>query len=312
MDETPPPAFLPAALIRNIVKNSYVKITLTVLASAACFYVANFITELIVLLLNLCLPKGFGLAMAHLSSLLPAFFPFNLGGGEIGKIAFVFQRLLVAAALTAGLASRHSWRVLFPIRFPWTWTLLLLPFPLWNLFTVSDYSQLAGVPSLVILGLFCLAIGVSEEVFFRGFAFLGGGDRHPRYTVLLSSLAFSLMHLNGATGDFLTAVLPTLQFTFVVGMGLGVVRIVTGSIAWGVVVHFFIDFALYIFPQGRVSLQLAFDQKPGLFHALLTFIVINLPGVLMVVLMEVLIAIALISSIVVLIWHPAMKPKSVA
>ena len=211
MDETPPPAFLPAALIRNIVKNSYVKITLTVLASAACFYVANFITELIVLLLNLCLPKGFGLAMAHLSSLLPA--PFSS--------TEVLLKLLLAAALTTVLASRHSWRVLFPIRFPWTWTLLLpLPFVILPLLIVSDFSQLARMPSLVILGLYCLAIGVNEEVFFRGFAFLGGGDRHPRYTVLLSSLAFSLMHLNGATGDFLTAVLPTLQFTFVVGMGL--------------------------------------------------------------------------------------------
>jgi len=312
MDETPPPAFLPAALIRNIVKNSYVKITLTVLlamlANVACFVVAGLIAWSIMFRLNYILPKGFSLAMEHLSLLLPASFFFNVGGVENGKIAAVFPTLLLAAALTAGLASRHSWRVLFPIRFPWTWTLLLLlPFPLWNLFTVSDYSQLAGVPSLVILGLLCLAIGVNEEVFFRGFAFLGGGDRHPRYTVLLSSLAFSLMHLNVARGDSLTAVLSMLQFTFACGMGYGVVRIVTGSIAWGVLFHFFVNLAVYIFPNHTLRLTLT-TSKQGLCHALAAFFASN-PEV---VLVAVLIAPALISSIVVLICHPAMKPKSVS
>jgi len=93
---------------------------------------------------------------------------------------------------------------------------------------------------------------------------------------------------------------------------LGVVRIVTGSIAWGVVFHFFINFASYILPhqdKTRPSLILI-DDGPGLFHALLG-LVLALVFLASTVVYIVTFLTALISPIVVLICHPAMKPKSV-
>jgi len=96
--------------------------------------------------------------------------------------------------------------------------------------------------SLIIGG---FATGLQEELFFRGFAFIKAGEPKPRDTVFLTTICFSLMHiLHLLSGDTMDQVEFAVCFAFAFGLAMGMIRIVTGSIAWCVLFHGAVDATL--------------------------------------------------------------------
>jgi membrane protease YdiL (CAAX protease family) len=148
--------------------------------------------------------------------------------------------------LAAAFVLNPKLRRLFPIRLTWTWiSLIPLSAVFLNLAFVT-HPQCIGsgfqIATLIIGG---FATGLQEELFFRGFAFFRAGEPKPRDTVFLTTICFSLMHLlHFLSGDTMLQVEFALCFSFAFGLALGIIRIVTGSIAWGVLIHGTVDATL--------------------------------------------------------------------
>jgi hypothetical protein len=125
-----------------------------------------------------------------------------------GKLAGV----IIALVLLAVIAFVRTFRSEFKIRFRGTW-LILIPaaFLAVNIAFITNPLELSfGLPALSLI-LFGLTTGIIEEVCLRGFTFAKGGERTPRYTVLLSSLIFGLSHfVNLKAGVPLGAVIGTI------------------------------------------------------------------------------------------------------
>jgi membrane protease YdiL (CAAX protease family) len=135
-------------------------------------------------------------------------------------------------------------------RFPRTWTLLLgLPGAVNNLFgynilfygfpTKLHMAVPWSLPVIIIWD--ALAVGIFEELIFRGYAFRHHPETHPRAAILISAACFALMHLVNLTHRPPALVLPSLLFTFTLGMSLGIVRMVSGSLAWCMLLHGLLD-----------------------------------------------------------------------
>lgn len=207
---------------------------------------------------------------------------------EIARLLKLFVILLLMAII----ASRRSWRVCFPITSQWTWTLLLgLPFLLLNALNLDPSHLATGIP-LLMLVLINLGVGLEEELFFRGFAFLGGGLNHPRYTVLLKSLVFSLLHWTEFKGgDWETFVWLQLVGAFIIGLTFGIIRLATGSLFWPVMLHMFVDLVANLSP-GTGAIPKFLGNRYILMIAFQIFSIT-----------------ILIVTLIVLFRHPAMKPK---
>jgi membrane protease YdiL (CAAX protease family) len=160
-------------------------------------------------------------------------------GWDIANLDAVFMLLPVAGAF----ALSPKLRRLFPIRLTWTWVSLIpLCGLLINLAFLGNPDGISvGFPmaSLIIEG---FATGFKEEFFFRGLAFIRGGESTPRDTVLLTAVCFSLMHLlNFLSGQTERQVEFAVCLAFAYGLSFGVIRVATGSIAWGVLIHGAVD-----------------------------------------------------------------------
>jgi membrane protease YdiL (CAAX protease family) len=249
---------------KPVVKTGYWKIALILLAATVSFLVC-LVVEIFV----------------------AAFLP-DVINPEIARLSKLFIILLLMAII----ASRRSWRVCFPITSQWTWTLLLgLPFLLLNALNRDPYHLATGMP-LLMLVLINLGIGLEEELFFRGFAFLGGGLNHPRYTVLLTSLVFSQLHWTAFEGgDMKTFVWIHLIGAFIIGLIFGIIRVATGSLFWPVLLHMFVDLTNSLSPGTG-----AIPKFLGNRHTLTLTI-------------QVFFITILIITLIVLFRHPAMKPK---
>jgi membrane protease YdiL (CAAX protease family) len=117
------------------------------------------------------------------------------------------------------------------LRLPRTWTIfLVLPYLLPNLLSFHGFPQNFSWLQNLWVG---MAIGAWEELVFRGYA-LTRCATHPRLAIFLSSLAFAFMHLGDPVGNIISA--------FLVGMGFGIVRVVSGSLAWCMLIHGLTDF----------------------------------------------------------------------
>lgn len=169
--------------------------------------------------------------------------------------------VVVALILLAVIVSVRTFRSEFKIRFRGTW-LLLIPaaFLAQNCaFMTNPLGLSFGLPALSLI-LFGFTTGIIEEVCLRGFAFAKGGERTPRYTVLLSSLFFGLSHLaNLKAGEPLGIVIATVFLAISTGIIFGLIRVITGSIFWCVILHGAID-ATYFFsnPESEIYQNLAF------------------------------------------------------
>ena len=199
------------------------------------------------------------------SGVLPKYTPEALGAvfGQAMQLSAVLLPWWVWPRLRD-----FGWR-----RFSWTWTLLfILPYTLLHggaafLLPISPHHW-SERACLVWLG---LVTGVIEEVFFRGYMFHDRPEIHPRFVVLVSSLLFAWMHAINLTHDSLHAVIFQLIYAFVFGLGAGIVRLVTGSLAWCIVVHSTWD-----------ALSGTVIPTPGFWAFFLLVLIVSLPAAALV------------------------------
>lgn len=126
-------------------------------------------------------------------------------------------------------------------RLPWSWTVLILvPALALNLVFYGRFPTIPWQPAcgLVWMG---LAIGVFEELVFRGYAFRNSPERQAGQVVIISAVLFMALHLLNLRHQSLPMVLASLPFVFALGVGFGIVRIVTGSLAWCMLLHGAVD-----------------------------------------------------------------------
>ena len=88
-----------------------------------------------------------------------------------------------------------------------------------------------------------IATGVFEELVFRGYAFMRSPQTHPRLVVFTSAVCFAVMHFINLTHQPLWAVLNNVPLAFGLGLGFGIIRMVSGSLAWCMLLHGAIDAA---------------------------------------------------------------------
>ena len=88
-----------------------------------------------------------------------------------------------------------------------------------------------------------MATGIFEELVFRGYAFRRSALSHPRLVIFTSATCFALMHFINLTNQPLRTVLDNIPLAFAIGLDFGVIRLVSGSVAWCMLVHGAIDSA---------------------------------------------------------------------
>ena len=112
---------------------------------------------------------------------------------------------------------------------------------------ITGNVSLAENAQIFRYAVYCVMIGVAEEFAFRGFIMPLVGikfytrKRAPFFTVLVSSLIFSLCH---GFNVFSAGVLPTLMqvgYTFLTGGLFGAVYLMTENIVYPIVLHVVFD-----------------------------------------------------------------------
>lgn len=197
----------------------------------------------------------------------------DIGGDVLGSILkqlvnpqiASLSELFLIIVLVAALSFRRSWRRRFSFRFHWTWTLLLvLPFLLWNAVNRDPSNLALGIP-LLMLVLVNFGVGLQEELFFRGFAFLGGGLNHPRYTVFMTSFLFSQVHwLNYKGGDWMVFLCIQIVPALTLGLAFGIIRVVTGSLVCSVLLHWLINLVAELSPSTNAVVNLFGDRETAI------------------------------------------------
>jgi len=123
-----------------------------------------------------------------------------------------------------------------------SWGLL---WPLWLITALSAIQGFADPDAGSLLGWLAIsaAIGFGEEGVFRGLVIAALGPDQPRRAVLVSSLLFGLLHLAGllAPVDY-RYILAQAVAACCLGLVLGSVRLLAGSIWPGIIAHTAIDF----------------------------------------------------------------------
>lgn len=148
--------------------------------------------------------------------------------------------VLLALALTA---TRHWRRSGFagPLAIGRWWML----WPIWldALAPLTDGLAEHGWRYLGGWAAVSLAVGFGEEGLFRGFVMTRLGLDRPRRAILISAILFGAIHLAGLLSP-IDYRLVLAQAASVIGLGviLGAVRVRTGSIWPGTIVHTVLDF----------------------------------------------------------------------
>ena len=156
----------------------------------------------------------------------PVAFTLGVGAGE---------RLLLSAARGGIIAFIVSVAV------------ALANFPFLTLYTGElVYTANAGESALYLLN--CIAIGIFEEVAFRGillpliYLYIPNRKHAGVLSILLSAVAFALLHaFNILTGASVTATLLQVGYTFLTGCMFGVLTLLTRSVVPCIIVHALYD-----------------------------------------------------------------------
>jgi hypothetical protein len=192
------------------------------------------------------------------------------------------SELMIALLLVATIMCVPWFRREVPFRLKSTWIILFIfAYPSINLAFFQMPGGDLSLLSLTSLAVGAFAAGVNEELFLRGFAFMGRGTAAPKFTVMLTALIFGLLHLfNLTTGAPLSTVIGSVILATQIGLLFGVLRVVTGSCLWGALLH------------GIINTTFQFcDSSPESYDML----------ALLIVLVGFLLGIAL------LFFHPSMK-----
>lgn len=123
------------------------------------------------------------------------------------------------------LLLRRHWDI-GSFRLRWSWTVFLtLPYVLLNALFFRGFPDDRTWLQTVMVG---MAVGAWEELIFRGYA-LSRCAVHPRFAICISALVFGLFHLGQP--------LPLMLTASVVGIGFGILRVVSGSLAACMLIH---------------------------------------------------------------------------
>lgn len=171
--------------------------------------------------------------------------------GATGAAAFLIPAATVAVSAIIGFAimrgARPSWRA-FGIARPrpaigW-WALALAA-----TIVITLVCGGISVPAGTIAGIAALtiAVGINEEVFFRGLILQALRTRGDRFAVIVSSAVFAALHLT-ALASGVSPLYSALQIVFAALFGVVAAEIamITGSIWPGVVFHVLTDAAAYL------------------------------------------------------------------
>jgi uncharacterized protein len=164
------------------------------------------------------------------------------GLSEFGLYAI--DKLGFALAFAGFLTARHLWRRCgFTAGFRPEAARLL--WPLWLIAGLSALQGFAGNDPVHIAGWFAIsaAVGFGEEGVFRGLVIAMLGEDRPRRAVAISSLLFGGLHLAGllAPVDYRYILLQVVAAASL-GLVLGCVRLLAGSIWPGIAAHTMLDF----------------------------------------------------------------------
>ncbi|MFK3669482.1 lysostaphin resistance A-like protein [Leifsonia aquatica] len=144
--------------------------------------------------------------------------------------------------------SHHKWPIFVPI--------VMFLVALANIFT-TDWSKFDAsfILALVALG---VLVGFNEELMTRGLVLTAFRSRlHEGWAWFLSGALFGLMHLvNAALGAPLGGTLLQVLMAFASGTAFYIVRRVTGSLIWAMLLHGLWDVS--VFAVGHAPLGVAY------------------------------------------------------
>jgi len=162
------------------------------------------------------------------------------------SVGFVIAPMLLLAAVAVfkwrdvGLSRPRSWR-----------SLLILWLPCLYVVITFALALAAGLPAATTTGIILVnttLVGVSEELLFRGVLFSGARAQMSVWNaVWFSSLLFGAAHASNGflTGDFHAAAAQAVAAAMT-GVYLAAVRLRTGSLYPGMVIHGLWDFAVLL------------------------------------------------------------------
>ncbi len=146
--------------------------------------------------------------------------------------------VIATIAWSVPLIAVRSLRDIGTFRLPLSWSvLLLLPIVVLNWVFSLYFAIPMLLPWLAWKSGYGVATGVFEELVCRGYAFRRVPETHPRLVVLASAFCFALVHLPWLAERPLAAVLQQMVFAAVVGTALGIIRMISGSLGWCMLLH---------------------------------------------------------------------------
>ncbi|WP_099203588.1 CPBP family intramembrane glutamic endopeptidase [Miniphocaeibacter massiliensis] len=99
----------------------------------------------------------------------------------------------------------------------------------------------------IILLIFTVFVGISEELFFRGIILNILSEKSKRYAILVSAILFSILHLtNIAGGISIKYVVLQVVFSFIFGVVAGQITVISRSLLPAIIWHFTHDFIAFL------------------------------------------------------------------
>jgi membrane protease YdiL (CAAX protease family) len=192
--------------------------------------------------------------------------------------------LVVAAVLLVITTSLLGWwrPALFDrhrsVRWPIIAPILMAVALVFNLISTDWASYDAG---FLAAALVIILVGFTEEITTRGLLLTGLRSRLNEVWVwFLSTFFFAAMHLlNATSGQALGATLQQVVFTFLAGTVFYILRRVTGTLIWPMVLHGFWDFSTFSLTHGTpgalASVGSLFNLIGGIFALIAVAFVIR-------------------------------------
>lgn len=170
---------------------------------------------------------------------------------QTGIMAFLLPAAAVAASAAVGFAiaraarpSMRDFGIAAP-RWPTRWW--IIPLAATVIITlIGGGVAVSGATALGIAAL-TIAVGINEELFFRGLILQALRGRGDRFAVIASATLFAVLHLS-ALASGVSPVYSALQvvFAFLFGVLAAEIALITRSIWPGVAFHTLIDAAAYL------------------------------------------------------------------
>ncbi len=231
--------------------------------------VISFIIVLIVLLVSRELLKSQLLETSYnnynIHSLVGIFFNIVLS-----SIAFIYIKkndLFQLAGLTK-LKPQKWWLVLFP----------MLYLTALNALSMDDFGDTVSITSIILLIVYCISIGVSEELALRGFlqSFLIKHSSHIKNNqtkaILIAAFIFGVLHLlkfdKGVYGE-----LGQVLFATFIGVCFGALLLTIKRLYPLIIAHAIIDFAAKLDAVGQ-SIEKGIAEAQTLGNALVIVLLV--------------------------------------